>query len=330
MNSWVYIFSKFTSEALLLELLIIFLLCCGYTAFWVLRKRRYGAVDSDVPSGPVKTYLNELIGNAEQIRLQLFGLLSGMDTSSSSHLYRLVGLPGSPNADAIAADPEIAKKLTALETKLMEQLKAMESLASDKARLERDLTEAKAGAGSVGSSESNASTGSQGDAGTDVKLQQKIQDLENRLAEYNVIEDDLANLKRLQQENSLLKSTLNSKGIAIPTPGSNPSAAAAAPAPTQTAAAPVATPPAASAPPSAPPTEPASTPPASSNNADAIAEDVFANLSTQVEQSLQGTSVPEASAPAEAAASPGNERSQNENEKSEADLVAEFEKMLKG
>lgn len=335
MTSWVYIFSKFTPEALLFEALIIFLLCCGYTAFWVLRKRRYGSVDTTVPSGPVKAYLNELILNSEQLRLQLFGLLAASDHSAAS-LYRLVGLPGP--AQGGATDADLARKLAEMEAKLLEQLRALEALAAEKARLEKELAEARsAKPGGEGGEDGGAliATGKE-DAGVIVRLQQRIQDLESKLAEYNVIEDDLANLKRLQQENNLLKSTLTAKGIPIPAPGTSAPVAW----PTPNAADPAAD--SATAPTAA--TEAAPAPPATAG----AEPDAFASLAGQVESSLQSAAPAEPAAPseasppapaAEAAPPPSGDAEaaaappqpvKSENEKSEADLVAEFEKMLKG
>src|SRR5580700_9305858 len=77
MASWIYVFSKFTPEALLFEALAICLLIAGYAAFWVLRKRKLGAAANLVPASVVKLYLNELIGDANDMRTQLFGLLNG-------------------------------------------------------------------------------------------------------------------------------------------------------------------------------------------------------------------------------------------------------------
>src|SRR6185437_13812316 len=82
-SPWVYLFSKFTSEALLFEALIIFTLIALYSAFWLLRKRKYGVVETQVPASVVKYYLNELIVDAEQLRAQLFGLLSGGGISAT-------------------------------------------------------------------------------------------------------------------------------------------------------------------------------------------------------------------------------------------------------
>src|SRR3954467_15729923 len=86
MDSWIYIFSQFTPEALVLELGLIFILCGGYAVFWVLRKRRFGVVDKVLPSGPVKAYLSELIGSADDLRTQLFGLSPAPISESGSEL----------------------------------------------------------------------------------------------------------------------------------------------------------------------------------------------------------------------------------------------------
>jgi hypothetical protein len=297
MTSWIYLFSKFTSEALLFEALMIFILCCGYTAFWVLRKRRYGAIRTVVPSGPVKSYLNELIFSTEQIRLQLFGLLAGTDYSSSNPvgMDRLIGLTnqkqlGTPGA----SDSESAKAIAQLEAKVLELQKLLENLSAEKNRLERELADSKAGQQS-GNTERSSSADGKEDAGSIVRLQQRVQDLESKLAEYNVIEDDLANLKRLQQENATLKSTLLSKGIPVPEPGSNPGTSwpsQAAPAATET------------------PT----------TNSSATRQEPLPSVAA---------TAPETAASADASTPPPAE-AKSENEKSEADLVAEFERMLKG
>ena len=208
MTSWVYIFSKFTTEALLFESLLIFLLCCGYAAFWVLRKRRYGSIDTDLPSGPVKSYLNELISNTEQLRLQLFGLLASSDFTPAQ-TARFVENQGNqtaqlPQLNLRAVSPSAnSQDLSALENKVSDQSRTIERLTGEKAALEKTLADMAA-----------TQSGLEG-AGT-AGLQDTIQELQSRLQEYSVIEDDLANLKRLQRENALLKQSLAQNGIPTP------------------------------------------------------------------------------------------------------------------
>jgi hypothetical protein len=197
MSSWVYLFSKFTPEALLFEALMIFILLCSYMAFWILRKRRFGSVENTIPSGPVKEYLNELINNAEQIRLQLFGLLNSNEMQHKG--YQIVGMN-----QTSAPDPTLTIRLADLENKLTNQTKALEVLADEKSRLEKELAESRA------SSLANVTSAKTKGEGTK-ELQNKIHELEAKLTEYSVIEDDLANLKRLQQENEQLKSLMNAR-----------------------------------------------------------------------------------------------------------------------
>jgi hypothetical protein len=311
MNSWIYLFAKFTPEALLFEAFAIFLLCCGYTAFWVLRKRRFGSVEDELPSGPVRVYLNELIANAEQLRLQLFGLLGG-----PAHLMGSLG----------GVDP--TQKLKGLEEKMSQQAKALEALASEKAKMESELASARA------NNQISAPSGGGGGGDTSA-LEARIKELESRLAEYAVIEDDLANLKRLQQENAQLKASLEGKGVSAPVSSAPPPEPAPTPEPV------AAPPPEAPAEPSMQ-TEDLSQPAAESVASSDEQKDAFADLASQVENSLPSSpeetiepSAPSAESnppspvetPPEAAPAP--EQKAGDPNSIEADLVAEFEKMLK-
>ncbi len=206
MRSWVYLFSKFTPEALLLEAFIIALLTCIYTAFWILRKRRLGSIKTQLPAGPVKIYLNALIAQAEQLRAQLFGLISAhsQDSTTSSPIY-------SPQASSNVTPSSLnSEALSALEAKVSEQAQVIETLTAEKNKLSQTHS---------GKNDSSALNPSQKNSESPEEkaiLEEKIKDLENRLLEYSVIEDDLANLKRLQQENALLKNSLSSQGIPLP------------------------------------------------------------------------------------------------------------------
>ncbi|MCC7441724.1 MAG: hypothetical protein IT285_08825 [Bdellovibrionales bacterium] len=333
MESWIRIFSEFTPEALFFEALGILLLCAAYSAYWVVAKRRVGVAYQAMPPGVVRGYLNQLIVDAEGLRSQLFGLLT--DTGAGAARVP-VGVSVSPASDKAApADPDIAKRLQALEQKLAEQNLAMSSLMTDKAKLEAELAAAKTKQAAAGPAA--AAT----DNGENDKLKKKIQELEERLAEYSVIEDDLANLKRMQQENSQLKAQLSLKagGAAL---GAAAVVAAAAP---EVAAAPA-------------PAAPA--PKLTETNSDGVAPepsaqaDAFEGLVDEVEKSLgapaSGASsqdvtaaimqpqapASEASEAAAPAAPPANEPAAGGETptplegmgKGDEDLLAEFEKML--
>lgn len=408
MASWIYVFSKFTPEALLFEALIICLLCASYAAFWVLRKRKYGVLGPDTPAYAVKSYLSQLILDAEQMRIQLFGLLSGAGidpnaiaalraasagaTAGTSPLLANLSAAATAqiSAAALAADPALGPKLAALEAKMAEQAKALETINGEKTRVEKELVEIRSGKGGTPGAPA---------AAVDDKLAEKVKMLEAKLAEYSVIEDDLANLKRLQQENSQLKAQLGGKAAPIAevaaaaagkaaAPGAKAPATAAAASlteVTQAAEAPSAGEPALTetpaeasgqaaaevaaagavaatdaaiaeaaaagggAPAAGTVTEPAAADPATITEAPGEApiasptgDAGFEGLVDQVEQSL--TATPPAAEPAagasvtdaaaQEAANPAAAAAANRgaasapSEKSDADLVAEFEKML--
>jgi hypothetical protein len=193
-SPWVYLFSQFTSEALLFESLFILALISAYAAFWVVKRRRYGTAGPTLPSAPIKTYLNELIAHAEHLRLQLFGLLSASGPP----------LP-MPPTQTKAAEPN-----PLLEARLADLTRALEVSTAERARLEKQVAEIKAAASAA---DGQAKITQNDEA---IKMEQKIQALEDKLAEYSIIEDDLANLKRFQQENTKLKAFLTEKGIEAP------------------------------------------------------------------------------------------------------------------
>lgn len=297
LQSIVYVLSRFTPEALFFESLGILALLAGYTAFWINKKRKFGVIKQDVPAPLVKTYLNELIVDAENMRVQLFGLLSK------------AGMPAGTGV-AIAGDPNAAARIAALEAKLAEQSRAIDGFASEKSKIEQELNAARSQAGSTAGAESAVAV---------AQLQEKVQSLEGRLAEYSVIEDDLANLKRLQQENQQLKAQIGG-GAAVATAAATGAVAAAAPTPVPTPAPVVAAPAPTPAPVAAAPTPAA---PAATGDA------IFEGLVDSVEKSLEkpATPTPVAAAPTPAApAAPA----QAAASQSDADLVAEFEKMLNG
>ena len=352
MSTWVYLFSKFTPEALLFEALIIFVLCGGYAAFWILRKRRLGAIDNAVPAGLVRTYLTELITDAEQMRTQLFGLLSSAGIKIPDRVSgAALEIPAA--GVTVVQNPALQQKVQSLEGKMKEQSAAMEAMLDQKEQLEKALAAAKASRATAGSgATASAATGSAKDNAIVAELQSKVKLLEARLAEYSVIEDDLANLKRLQQENAQLKATLAQSGGKLPTPSepeesiltetagmdATPTEAPPSeePAPEESAVEESIVEESAAAPAAEDAPEAAS--PVAAAEAEVTAEasegeaaPEFENLVDQVEESLQPeAAAAPASGPAkESDSAPSTSKAEGDKlNKSDADLLAEFEKML--
>ncbi|MBS1960021.1 MAG: hypothetical protein JST80_11145 [Bdellovibrionales bacterium] len=231
MHSFIYFYSKFTEEFLLLGGAGIFTLLSAYCYHWVIKRRRLGAARSQVPSGVVKAYLNQLINEAQFVRTQLFGLL-GNEAIDPNKIQNLFALRGAEAGVAPAADGSVPFNVTSetvstgasfsgapgggVPGDLFERLKALEgqlvqketlvvNINVEKTRLLEEIENLKQNQKAL--QNSNAMS-----AGQD-ELLKKIKNLEERLEEYALFEDDLANLKRLQQENNTLKKRLEDNGM---------------------------------------------------------------------------------------------------------------------
>ncbi len=320
MDSWVYLFSKFTPEALLIEGFFLSSLVAVYAAYWILKKRKIGAAGNVIPAGLMKGYLNELIGEAEGLRSQLFGLLrTAGEQPSSDFLAKLqMGAHGSAHAGAgnnlptVNADPALQQKILLLETQMVEQAKAMQDLETEKQKLSEELV----------ISQTTKVDGGGGDGAGNADLQAKIDALEARLAEYSIIEDDLANLKRLQQENAKLKAQLEGMSSAQPTAAPVAAAAPAAVAAPNPVADPVADLIAELSPET--PAAAATPEPAAPSTQDAAAEQAF--LEQLMAEASGATATPPAAAAAAAEALPAAPPPATSD--ADQDLLAEFEKML--
>ncbi|MEW6055267.1 MAG: hypothetical protein AB1540_01525 [Bdellovibrionota bacterium] len=362
--SFLYWLSKFSQEAMLVELFLIGCLSTCYFGYLLIKKRRYGVAKKNIPDNVVRAFLIELIGSAEGFKNQLFGedfkIAVGRGLNLDAMKEPSASAAQSSAADSSSSSAEIGalkSQLAAALSKQDELSKMVSSLNADKGALEAKLS----------SGAATPATGGEAKKALDEAVE-KITKLESKLAEYEVIEDDLANLKKYQQENKQLRAQLEGLqgGAPAPAPASTPAATAAAPAAEPTLAAPspetsqpVAAAPAAPAPtpeptPAAPPAsaEPvqAASPIAAAEESvtDANAAQSFEGLVDKVEESLaapagasandplkglQAQTAPPAAdvaaAPSAAAAAPAAAApAEGKPEKSDADLLNEFERML--
>jgi hypothetical protein len=221
MASFIYLYSKFTEELLLLSAAGIFTLLSIYCYTWVVKKRRLGAARNQIPAGMVKVYLNQLINEAQFVRTQLFGLAGGVAPSPENFAAHFQA--ASPTAAHPLANPsatpaftggeipsDLLERLKALENQLAEKESMVVNINVEKTKLLEEVENLKQNEKVVGSSA--AANGNNDD------LLQKMKALEERLEEYALFEDDLANLKRLQQENAQLKKQVDQGGKPASTP----------------------------------------------------------------------------------------------------------------
>ena len=229
MASFIYIYSKFTEEFLLLSAAGIFFFMALYCYHWVVKKRRLGAARDQVPAGMVKVYLNQLIQEAQFVRTQLFGLLGGEAGAAEALARFQSGSQFQAPIQNTAPSPSFSSEAGPIPTDLLERLKALETQLADKESMVVNINVEKTKLLEEVENLKQNSQISQSAADGTQDLTAKVKALEERLEEYALFEDDLANLKRLQQENAALKKRLETASEAAPAPAPTPAKETAPP-----------------------------------------------------------------------------------------------------
>ncbi|QDK38474.1 hypothetical protein [Bdellovibrio sp. NC01] len=144
-----------------------------------------------------------------------------------------------PGASVAVGGGESAAEVAQLRSTVSESQKKIEELQAQLAQAQSAASEAGAAAAAASASAAPAEGG-----GSNAEAEAKIRDLESRLAEYEIISEDIADLSRYKEENDKLRSELEAlqKGGAAPAAAAQAPAPAAepAPAPVEEAPAPVA------------------------------------------------------------------------------------------
>jgi hypothetical protein len=202
--SFVYFLSKFSSEAMAIELFFIGLICSIWFGYLIYKKRKYGAAQKNIPDDVVRAFLVELLSLTEGYKNQLFGETEKLNATKITTQF-LGQLQETIQNNASAAGIDVSEitnlrnQLNAALQKQNELTSSLSALSQAKAALEAELAKLK----NQASADSNNSN-----SGDNKELLEKIKLLEARLKEYEVIEDDLANLKKYMQENKELKEKL--------------------------------------------------------------------------------------------------------------------------
>ncbi len=216
-----YYFENFTPEFLYIETAILMILLTILVFIWLYNKKRYNALKHQIPAGVVKNYLDSIIQNSSSLKSSLFR--DGVDVNGLPSVMPISNLPGGDsieiNTDTGSVDSaRINAQLAALQAKINEKnaiIKELEDRLNnmpasgdeDTAALEAQLKTANAQLVALKSQPTEtAAVGI--DEGIHNEVVKERDELAEKLKEYEVIEDDLANLKRLKQENEQLKKSL--------------------------------------------------------------------------------------------------------------------------
>lgn len=316
--------TQFTDETITISLLVLILFGALLIGYWIYNRRKFQELTHQIPASVVKNYLDTIIQNSTALKSSLFRG-GGLDIGDGVPSVIPVGQLPQGNVTSSGANPEeinqknaeiaiLKRKVTEKEKtieeleKLLAQAKAAggdDSSASEEiGRLQEQVEELKDQLAKAKSELENMPTGGGGDDALQGQLEtvtKERDEYKDRLTEYEIIEDELANLKRLQQENEQLKKTLAElQGGAAPV-------AAAAPEPEEE--------------------EEAEEPVAEEPAADTSGEDLMAQMAAAMNDPAPEEPVAEAAAAPEDDEELGVPANQGQ-QKSAEELLSEFEKML--
>ncbi len=242
---------NFTPEFLIIETALLVIILAVFIITWIFNRKKYHNFEHQIPAGVVKSYLDSIIQNSVSLKSSLFrGGGLDVDASIVPQVVSVDKLVGGESVKEItssgASSEEVTKLKRDLELKNRE-VKDLKGQVQDEQAENGNLTariaELEEQLKNAGSGQAPAAAAPAAPAGNDGALRKELADvtkerdeLKNRLKEYEIIEDDLANLKRLQQENEQLKKALS--GAAPQSAGAAEEEEVAAPPPPKAAAAP--------------------------------------------------------------------------------------------
>lgn len=211
------IITKFSHEIIQVEL-AVFSLFASLALYWLVIKRRKRETSEWVPAAIVKEYLDRMAEDERQTRYRLFGITHPHQAGAP--------LQAAAPVAGVSMDPSLLREIESLRAQLAaagsktgDVDKTVNALKEEKKVLEQKLKDAEAAKGTGG-------------GGVDPNMVKELEELRARLKEYEIIEDDLANLKKFQAENKDLKDKLAALQGGAPAPvAAAPVAAAPAPAP---------------------------------------------------------------------------------------------------
>lgn len=222
--------ARSTGDVLLITVLFTLFVITVFFGMWVYNRRKFQNLSHQIPATVVKSYLDTIIQNSTSLKESLFRG-GGLDVGEGIPSIKPVGDLSSGGVDTSHLQEQINQKnaeisslkgtvtqkdgiIADLERKLKEAQDALASgdsgaqiaeLTSERDQLKIDLQAAQdaLAAASAGGGEADPALQGQLD---DVTKERDA--LKEKLDEYAIIEEDLANLKKLQKENEELKAQL--------------------------------------------------------------------------------------------------------------------------
>ena len=218
---------KYTTQIFVLQMGMLVILSAIILWVYYYNRKKYHNLKHQIPASVVKNYLDSIIQNSTALKSSLFrGGGLDVDPSSIPSVMPLdqlqtstpIGVSTSGGDEALRAEvarlqSQLAEKqniITDLENKSTELEGTVKAKQERIEELEKLLAEAQANEGTAGGGDDEALKAQLAEVTTE------RDSLKEDLAQYDIIEDDLADLKRLKQENEQLKAALEGSGGSVP------------------------------------------------------------------------------------------------------------------
>lgn len=227
-DSLINYMDKFGPELLVIQFGFLVILSTLFLWLWFSNRRKYHNLKHAIPANVVKSYLDSIIQNSTALKSSLFRG-GGLEVNGVPSVMPLAGLMGGDSmglngapSTALLEDINQKKALIAsLESQLSSAQNSNKELEIKLATLQTSLTFAENKIKELEALLAQLRATGGGDAGLKSELAmvtKERDEIRDRLKEFEIISDDLANLKRLQQENEQLKKSLAAQGGSLPTP----------------------------------------------------------------------------------------------------------------
>ena len=231
-DSLVNYLDKFGPEVLVIQSGFLVIIATLFLWLWFSNRRKYHNLKHAIPANVVKNYLDSIIQNSTALKSSLFRG-GGVDLGNIPSVMPLQHLGGGDHV-ALSGAPSTAlleelNQKKAMIASLEAQLQASQNAAREwENKYNKAMQDLQVALERIKELEALLAQmkGGQGDEALKSELAmvtRERDEIRDRLKEFEIISDDLANLKRLQQENEQLKRSLAAKGASpvAPEPSKN-------------------------------------------------------------------------------------------------------------
>ena len=194
--------SKFSDELLSAQIAMLSF-SLALAVYWLLVRKKKRETAEWVPAALVRAYLDRVKADERDTRIRLFGEDHSV-APAAMPLTQMLNAGAAPQVvTQVVADPSLQKEVEALRAQLaMADSRAMEfdrtlnGLRAEKTVLEQKVKDAASAAPAAGAPVA---------AGPDPAMVRDSMTLRARIQEYDVVSEEIANIKILQKENEKLK-----------------------------------------------------------------------------------------------------------------------------